>query len=119
MVDFGPIDLQVVRDCLLVFRLFVSGVYTGFHDYGDLCQAVTELAHEKEAAITVDEFHTFNRCLDNAIADAVTEFGLQRDQIRTEERAASMNERLGNLAHELRNRLSSGMLAFQAIKVLS
>jgi signal transduction histidine kinase len=86
------------------------------HDYGDLCQAVTELAHEKDAPITVDEFHTFNRCLDNAIADAVTEFGLQRDQIRTEERAASMNERLGNLAHELRNRLNSGLLAFQAIK---
>jgi signal transduction histidine kinase len=86
------------------------------HDYGDLCQAVTELAHEKEAAITVDEFHTFNRCLDNAIADAVTEFGLQRDRARTEERAASMNERLGDLAHELRNRLNSGLLAFQAIK---
>jgi signal transduction histidine kinase len=86
------------------------------HDYGDLCQAVTELAHEREAAITVDEFHTFNRCLDNAIADAVTEFGRQRDQTASEERAASMNERLGNLAHELRNRLSSGMLAFQAIK---
>src|SRR5580704_17592560 len=29
------------------------------HDYGDLCQALTELAHEREAAITVDEFHTF------------------------------------------------------------
>jgi signal transduction histidine kinase len=86
------------------------------HDYGDLCQAVTELAHEREAAITVDEFHTFNRCLDNAIADAVTEFGRQRDQASSEERAASMNERLGNLAHELRNRLNSGMLAFQAIK---
>jgi hypothetical protein len=46
----------------------------------------------------------------------VTEFGRQRDQTTSEERAASMNERLGNLAHELRNRLSSGMLAFQAIK---
>jgi|HubBroStandDraft_1064217.scaffolds.fasta_scaffold02449_10 signal transduction histidine kinase len=86
------------------------------HDYGDLCQAVTELAHEREAAITVDEFHTFNRCLDNAIADAVTEFGRQRDQTTSEERAASLNERLGNLAHELRNRLSSGMLAYQAVK---
>jgi signal transduction histidine kinase len=86
------------------------------HDYGDLCQAVTELAHEQEAAITVDEFHTFNRCLDNAIADAVTEFGRQRDQTTSEERAASMNERLGNLAHELRNRLNSGMLAYQAVK---
>ena len=36
--------------------------------------------------------------------------------LKFEERVASMNERLGSLAHELRNRLASGMLAFQAIK---
>jgi hypothetical protein len=44
------------------------------HGYGDICQAVTELAGEKKTAIAVDEFHTFNRCLDNAVADAVTAF---------------------------------------------
>src|SRR5581483_6885833 len=44
------------------------------HDYGDLCQAVTELALEENAAITTAEFRTLNRCLDNAIADAVTAF---------------------------------------------
>lgn len=37
------------------------------HDYGDLCQAITELAHERDALFAVDEFHTLNRCLDNAI----------------------------------------------------
>jgi hypothetical protein len=42
------------------------------HDYGDVCQAVTELAVELDASITVAEFHTLNRCLDNAIASAVT-----------------------------------------------
>lgn len=86
------------------------------HDYGDLCQAITELAHEKKEPISVDEFHTFNRCLDNAIADAVTEFGRQRDQVISEEGAESMNERLGSLAHELRNLLNSAMMAFQVIK---
>ncbi len=44
------------------------------HDYGDLCQAITELAFENDAPIATKEFHTLNRCLDNAIADAVTEF---------------------------------------------
>jgi hypothetical protein len=44
------------------------------HDYGDLCQAVTELALEMDVQITVDEFHTFNRCLDDAIGDAVTAY---------------------------------------------
>ncbi len=48
-------------------------------DYGDLCQSVTELASERAVAVSVDEFRTFNRCLDDAIAGAVTEFGRQRD----------------------------------------
>ena len=43
------------------------------HDYGDICQAITELAREQKAPITVKEFHTLNRCLDAAIAEAVTE----------------------------------------------
>jgi len=86
------------------------------HDYGDLCQSVTELAAENRAPISVDEFRTFNRCLDNAIADAVTEFGRQRDQLRSTAGEQVLNERLGSLAHELRNLLNSAILAFQAIK---
>ena len=86
------------------------------HDYGDLCQSLTELAHEKQAPITVDEFHTFNRCLDNAIADAVTEFGRHRDRIISNETTRTMNERLGSLAHELRNLLNTAMLAVHAVK---
>ena len=43
------------------------------HDYGDLCQAITELAFERNAQISISEFHTLNRLLDNAIAAAVTE----------------------------------------------
>src|SRR5688572_9356595 len=46
------------------------------HDYGDLCQAITELAFERKAGIAVGEFHTLNRLLDNAIAAAVTEYCL-------------------------------------------
>jgi hypothetical protein len=36
------------------------------HDYGGVCQAVTELAHETHAPITADEFRIFNRCLDDS-----------------------------------------------------
>src|SRR6187455_1635486 len=49
------------------------------HDYGDLCQAITDLAFERDAPIATSEFRTLNRCLDNAIADAVTEFSFQRE----------------------------------------
>ena len=45
------------------------------HDYGDVCQAVTEMAVEQKAMISADEFRTLNRCIDNAIADAVASFG--------------------------------------------
>ena len=43
------------------------------HDYGDICQAITELALEQNLPIRTEEFHTLNRCLDTAIAEAVTE----------------------------------------------
>ncbi len=86
------------------------------HDYGDLCQSVTELASEQNAGVTVEEFRTFNGCLDNAIADAVTAFGHQRDRLISAEGADAMNERLGVFAHELRNLLNSATLAFEAIK---
>jgi signal transduction histidine kinase len=45
------------------------------HDYGDICQTITELAIERNARITAEDFHTLNRCLDTAIAEAVSEYG--------------------------------------------
>jgi len=86
------------------------------HCYGDLCQAVTEMAAEQRVLISTDEFRTFNRCLDNAIADAVTGFGAQRDKVMSRLGAEAMNERLGSLAHEVRNLLNAAIFAFDAIK---
>src|SRR6185503_3251689 len=86
------------------------------HDYGDLCQAITDVAVEQQADVPATEFRTLNRCLDNAIADAVTEFGRQRDEFTTDESARSTNERLGFLAHELRNLVHRAILAVATIK---
>jgi signal transduction histidine kinase len=86
------------------------------HDYGDLCQAITDLAFERDAPFLIDEFRTLNRCLDNAIADAVTEFSYQRDFAVADRQAVQMNERLGFFAHELRNFLQTATLAFTAAK---
>jgi len=85
------------------------------HDYGDLCQSVTDLAVELSAPLTNNEFRTLNRCLDNAIAVAATEFNVQRDNIFADKDARA-NERLGFFAHELRNHLNSATLALTAIK---
>src|SRR5690349_9020192 len=54
------------------------------HDYGDICQTITNLAVEKSAAITNEEFQTLNLCLDDAIADAVSEYGRLRAHEGTE-----------------------------------
>ncbi|MEO7092319.1 MAG: HAMP domain-containing sensor histidine kinase [Polyangiales bacterium] len=86
------------------------------HDYGDLCQALTELAEERREPITVPEFHTFNLCLDNAIAEAVTAFSVQHADVAADEGARTLNEQLGSLAHELRNHVNAATLAFHAIK---
>ena len=86
------------------------------YGYGDLCQAITEVAGERKAPVSTAEFQTLNRCLDDAIADAVTEYARQRDTLVTERGDLAEGERLGFLAHELRNFLNTAMLAFAAIK---
>src|SRR6185503_20822646 len=82
------------------------------HDYGDICQAITEVAVEEHVPVTTEEFHTLNRCLDTAIAEAVTEHA----RITAESRATEESERSGQLAHEIRDILSTALLSFQTLK---
>ena len=86
------------------------------HCYGDLCQSVTDLAVERQAPFSVEDFRTLNRCLDNAIADAATGFGAMRDAGIARNRTADESRRLGSLAHELRNALHTATLAFSALE---
>jgi signal transduction histidine kinase len=86
------------------------------HDYGDLCQAITELAFERNAPVAPDEFRTLNGCLDNAIADAVSEFSRQRDELVSDTGDRAMSERLRSLSREMRNCLNSAALSFAAIR---
>lgn len=86
------------------------------HDYGDLCQAITDLAVERDAPFSIDEFRTLNRCLDNAIADAVTEFSAERDSTIAAQQSSDLNERVGFLMHELRNSLGTATLAAHALE---
>jgi signal transduction histidine kinase len=86
------------------------------HDYGDVCQAITELAVELNAPISTEDFGTLNRCLDDAIAGAVTEYGRERNQSTLDGETARGSERLGFFAHELRNLTNTAILAFEALK---
>lgn len=83
------------------------------HDYGDLCQAITDLAFELDAPFSIDEYRTLNRCLDNAIADAVLEFSSQR----AVQQLADEKQRMGFLVHELRNSLGTATIAVRALEL--
>jgi signal transduction histidine kinase len=85
------------------------------HDYGDLCQAITDLAFERDAPFQIDEFRTLNRCLDNAIAEAVTEFSYQREAVENGRRQDDVQKQ-AMLLHELRNYISTADLALNALK---
>jgi len=87
------------------------------HDYGDLCQAITELARETHAPITVEEFHTFNRLLDNSIANAVSAFVRLQHSSNLSEGARDLHDRLGSVAEEQRILLDTALKALDALKV--
>ena len=86
------------------------------HDYGDLCQSITDLAVERDAPFSIDEFRTLNRCLDNAIADAVSSFSAERDVGFALKHSEEANQRLSFLVHELRNSIVTATLAVSALE---
>lgn len=84
------------------------------HDYGDLCQALTELAMQQEFSISVDEFHTFNRCLDDAIAEAVTSYSRHRTHPAVH--WSAMADQPESAEQQVRALLKTAILPFTAIR---
>ena len=85
-------------------RLWLDGFTIGqvVHGYGDVCQSVTELAVELSAPIDADDFRTLNRCLDDAIAGAVTEHS--REDVTGDQQSL-----------ELRTLAVTALIAFEAL----
>lgn len=121
----GPADGEALATSELAdsatmhgWQLLALGYSVGqvVHDYGDLCQAISDLAVAQGEQFSVEEFRTLNRCLDNGIAEAVTEFTQRRDVLIANEQALALNQRIGRFAHELRNHLGTASLAVTALK---
>lgn len=83
------------------------------HDYGDLCQAITELAAEQNAPIQPHEFGILNIRLDNAIAGAVTEYS--RVAAANGAAFAAQTADLGAIVHEMRNLHTTITVAIAAL----
>jgi Histidine kinase-, DNA gyrase B-, and HSP90-like ATPase len=114
----GPPNREVHESATLHGRDMLHHGYTieqVVRNYGDVCQAVTKLAFETGAPIGADEFHAFNRCLDDAIASAVTEYA-KYIVPNSEFVSDALNSRLGPLANELRSYLYSATLTVAAIR---
>lgn len=78
--SFGktPAAVEVSRTAALHGKELLAHGYTAgqvVQDYADISQAITELAAEHQAPVSVNEFHMLNRFLDGAIADAVASYG--------------------------------------------
>ena len=82
------------------------------HAYGALCQAITDLATKKNLQASYSNFRDLNRCLDVAIASAVTHY----ESVRDIRKVSKEVERCGFCAHELRNALNGASISFQLIK---
>jgi signal transduction histidine kinase len=105
-VDDGKVTIKTPGDSQPVQLQVAEGKHT---------RRVTKGGFEtftKEFTISSMEFHTLNRCLDTAIAEAVTEYE------RLEEEARSRNDlqHRGQIAHELRNFVHTALLSLKVIQ---
>jgi signal transduction histidine kinase len=86
-------------------------------EYVDLGRAVDQIARETGArAHPPRSCSRSNRCLGQASQEAVAEFEPQRQAILAQSEHREATERLGFLAHELRNFLNTAVLSFAAIR---
>jgi hypothetical protein len=114
----GPsADLEITATATQHGRDLLEQGYTVsevVHGYGDVCQAITELAVERRAAIGADDFKTLNRCLDDAIAGAVTEYARERGSGEpTGPQAAARNDLV---ARDLLKAIQISKVAYEAIR---
>lgn len=117
-VERSPADTDIGRAATVHgAELLRLGYTVGqvVHDYGDVCQSITELAVEHNELIDAAEFRTLNRCLDNAVADAVTSFGMAHE-VLLEDQAETLQQRLQYYSIEHRRLIDIARQAFAAIK---
>jgi hypothetical protein len=114
----SPVDTDIGRAATLngaeLLRLGFT-VDQVVHHYGDVCQAITESAVRNGSPINTDEFRTLNRCLDEAIADAVTSF-VDETENATLGQATHLDDRMGALAEAQRRLIDTSLQTLAAIQ---
>lgn len=81
------------------------------HDYVAVTTAITELAAELPIGGTPEELTNVAHCVAEAVAQVQAAYARRRERAV----AADAAEEVGNLVHELRNRISTATLAFNLL----
>jgi signal transduction histidine kinase len=80
--------------------------------FGLICDSITALADSHGLVFAAHEFRVLNQCVDSGIADAVDAFTGQAQHTAD----SAERQRIGALAHELRNALATVSVGFDALK---
>jgi signal transduction histidine kinase len=80
-------------------------------DFGAISNAMGSLGARLGLSFEAKEYRVFNACIDTAIASALEQFSDQEHRQQQEETA----QRIGFLAHELRNSLATVRMAFNIL----
>ncbi|NRR29280.1 sensor histidine kinase [Oxalobacteraceae bacterium] len=86
------------------------------HDYADLSASITDLASAFHQPIEGDALRTLKRCLDNAMAAAITEVSHQRNALVVDLHACNVNQRMAGFAQELHDLLGTASMALSATR---
>jgi hypothetical protein len=81
-------------------------------DYGDARHVVSDLIMDRHWYVSMDDLQVLNSCVDDAIAGAVSEFDRQCNLCTWKGGV----ERIGMLAHEMRNVIQAASITFESIK---
>lgn len=82
------------------------------YDFGSISDAIGEIGRRRGVSFDAADYQVFNLCVDAAVAAALEAYW---DEARDEAGYAA-SERVGFLAHELRNALASAQMAFATLK---
>jgi len=83
------------------------------HEYGSLCYSTIEIARRRGTPITLREHQALNQALDDCIARTMVHW---EEEKKTKNGEGHEVQRLGFVAHELRNALHTAAISFQAIR---
>lgn len=85
------------------------------HDYGDVCQSITEMAIEQNIKFSTDDFRLLNSNLDDAIAESVRVYGNGLQNTMKSNNSDNLNLRQNTALEQLRF-IEMAIRAHEAIK---